>query len=123
MARIDGDDVVQQVAPTAFSPPLRNPILPRTPERSSNRPDCQRANRDWNLQPILGVPIKDGEPRSRSKCKCFSHLLDDPQACRMLCDIEVHDAPAIVTDNENAIEQAERDRRNREDVHRGNRFR
>jgi len=29
---IEGDDVVQQVAPTTLNPPLRDPVLPRTPE-------------------------------------------------------------------------------------------
>jgi len=40
----------------------------------------------------------------------------------MLCDIEVQDAPTIVTDDEEAIERAEGDRRNSEEVHRSNRF-
>jgi hypothetical protein len=40
----------------------------------------------------------------------------------MLCDIEMQDAPTIVTDDEKAIEHAEVDRRNSEEVHRGNRF-
>ena len=40
----------------------------------------------------------------------------------MLCDIEVQDATTIVTDDEKAIERAEGDRRNSEEVHRGNRF-
>src|ERR1700738_4132038 len=40
----------------------------------------------------------------------------------MLCDIEVQDTPTIVTDDEKAIERAEGDRRNSEEVHRGNRF-
>jgi hypothetical protein len=40
----------------------------------------------------------------------------------MLCDIEVQDTPTIVTDDEKAIEHAEGDRRNSEEVHRGNRF-
>jgi hypothetical protein len=38
------------------------------------------------------------------------------------CDIEVQDTPTIVTDDEKAIECAEGDRRNREEVHRGNHF-
>jgi len=54
--------------------------------------------------------------------ECFSQLLDDPRACRMLCDIEVQDTPTIVTDDEKAIEHPEGDRRSREEVHRGNRF-
>ena len=40
----------------------------------------------------------------------------------MLCDIEVQDTPTVVTDDEKTIERAEGDRRNREEVHRGNRF-
>jgi hypothetical protein len=40
----------------------------------------------------------------------------------MLCNIEVKDAPTIVTDDEKAIEHAEGDRRNPEEVHRSNRF-
>src|SRR5215470_2226372 len=40
----------------------------------------------------------------------------------MLCDIEVQDAPTIVTDDEKAIEHAEGNRRYSEEVHRGNRF-
>src|SRR5580692_10110521 len=40
----------------------------------------------------------------------------------MLGDIEVQDTPTIVTDDEKAIERAEGNRRNREEVHRGDRF-
>jgi hypothetical protein len=40
----------------------------------------------------------------------------------MLCDIEMQDTPTVVTADEKAIERAEGDRRNREEVHRGNRF-
>jgi hypothetical protein len=36
----------------------------------------------------------------------------------MLCDIEVQDTPTVVTDDEKAIERAEGDRRNSEEVHR-----
>jgi hypothetical protein len=39
----------------------------------------------------------------------------------MLGDIEMEDTPAIVTDDEKATERAEGDRRNSEEVHRGNR--
>ena len=40
----------------------------------------------------------------------------------MLSDIEMQDTPTVVTDEEKAIERAEGDRRNSEEVHRGNRF-
>jgi len=40
----------------------------------------------------------------------------------MLCDVEVQDAPAIMADDEKAIEDTERDRGHREEIHCGNRF-
>jgi hypothetical protein len=97
-------------------------ILPRTFERSADRIHPQGSNRCRDFQSILGITIKEDEPRSGSKWKCFSQLLDDPLACRMLCDIEMQDTPTIVTDDEKAVEHAEGDRRNSEEVHRGNRF-
>ncbi len=36
---IENDDMIQQVAPTTLDPSLRDAVLPRAPERSSNRPD------------------------------------------------------------------------------------
>ncbi len=56
------------------------------------------------------------------KGKRLPQLLDDPTARRMLRDINVQDAPTIVTDDEEAVENAERHRWHREEVHGGNRF-
>src|SRR5258705_8226298 len=122
VAFVHCNDVIQEITPAAPYPTLCHSILPRTLERGANRTHAQRSNCCGDFQSILGIPIKDDEPRSASKWKCFSQLLDDPKACRMLCDIEVQDATTIVTDDEKAIEHPEGDRRNREEVHRGNRF-
>jgi hypothetical protein len=122
VAFVNCDDVIQEVTPATPYPTLCNSILPRTFERSADRIHPQGSNRGRDFKSILGITIKDDEPRSGSKWKCFSQLLDDPQACRMLCNIEVQDAPTIVTDDEEAIERAKGDRRNSEKVHRGNRF-
>jgi hypothetical protein len=119
---VNRDDVIQEITPATPYPTLCDSILPRAFERSADRMHPQGSNRSGNFQSILGITIKDDEPRNGSKWKCFSQLLHDPRACRMLCDIEVQDAPAIVTDDEKAIERAEGNRRNREEVHRGNRF-
>src|SRR5712692_6478489 len=119
---VNRNDVIQEITAATPYPTLCDSILPRTLERSADRIHPQGSNRCGDFQSILGITIKDDEPRSGSKWKCFSQLLDDPRASRMLCDIEVQDAPTIVTDNEKAIEQAECDRRNSEEVHRGNRF-
>jgi hypothetical protein len=122
VAFVNCDDVIQEITAATPYPTLCDSILPRTFERGADRIHAQEPNRCGDFQSILGITIKDDEPRSGSKWKRFSQLLDDPRACRMLCDIEVQDAPTIVTDDEKAIERAEGDRRNSEEVHRGNRF-
>src|SRR5258707_10200812 len=122
VAFVNCNDVIQEITPATPYPTLCDSILPRTLGRSADRTHAQGSNRCRDFQSILGITIKDDEPRSGSKWKRFSQLLDDPRACRMLCDIEVQDAPTIVTHDEKAIERAEGDRRNREEVHRGNRF-
>src|SRR6202795_302804 len=122
VAFVNCDDVIQEITPATPYPTLCDSILPRTLERGADRIHAQGSNRCRDFQSVLGITIKDDEPRSGSKWKCFSQLLDDPRACRILCDIEVQDTPTIVTDDEKAIERAKGDRRNREEVHRGNRF-
>src|SRR6266436_8761259 len=116
------DDVIQEITAATPYPTLCDSILPRTFERGADRTHAQGPNRCGDFQSILGITIKDDEPRSGSKWKRFSQLLDDPRACRMLGDIEVQDTPTIVTDDEKAIEHTERDRWHGEEVHRGNRF-
>src|SRR3984893_3385359 len=122
VAFVSCDDGIQEIMPTTPYPTLCDSILPRSLERGADRTHAQGLNRCGHFQSILGITIKDDEPRCGSKWKCFSQLLDDPRACRMLCDIEVQDAPTIVADDEKAIEHPEGDRRNSEEVHRGNRF-
>ena len=112
VAFVNCDDVIQEITPATLYPTLCDSILPRTFERSAERIHPQGSNRYRDFQSILGITIKDDEPRGGSKWKCFSQLLHDPRACRMLCDIEVQDATTIVTDDEKAIERAEGDRRN-----------
>jgi hypothetical protein len=122
VALVNCNEVIQEITSATPYPTLCHSILPRTFERSADRIHAQGSNRCRDFQSILGITIKDDEPRRGSKWKCFSQLLDDPRACRMLCDIEVQDTPTVVTDHEKAIERAEGNGRNSEEVHRGNRF-
>src|SRR5260370_3143146 len=122
VALVNCDDVIQEITPATPYPTLCDSILPRTFERSADRIPPQGSNRCGDFQSILGITIKDDEPRSGSKWECFSQLLDDPPACRMLGDVAVQDTPTVVTDDEKAIKHAEGDRRNSEEVHRGDRF-
>jgi hypothetical protein len=122
VAYVNCNDVIQEITPATPYPTLCDSILPRTLERGADRIHPQGSNGCRDFQSILGITIEDDETRGGSKWKCFSLLLDDPRACRMLCDIEMQDTPTVVTDDEKAIEHAEGDRRNRKEVHSGNRF-
>ena len=106
MTLIDGDDVVQQVAPTTLNPPLSDSVLPRTPERSSNRPYSHRTHRDRDLQPILGIPIEDEKPGSPLIRERLAQLLHDPNTGGMPRDVEMQDTPAVVADDEEAVENS-----------------
>src|SRR5258705_9966438 len=122
VAFVNCDDVIQEITPATPYPTLCDSILPRTFERSAERIHPKGSNRCRDFQSILGITIKDDEPRGGSKWKCFSQLLHDPRACRMLCDIEVQDTPTVVTDDEKAIERAEDDHTNSEEGQHGNRL-
>jgi hypothetical protein len=78
VAFVNCDDVIQEITPATPYPTLCDSILPRTFERSAERIHPQGSNRCGDLQSILGITIKDDEPRSGSKWKCFSQLLHDP---------------------------------------------
>src|SRR5260370_6949338 len=107
VAFVNCDDVMQEITTATPYPTLCDSILPRTFERSADRTHAQGSNRCRDFQSILGITIKDEEPRSGSKWKCFSQLLDDPRACRMLGDIELQDATAIVPHYKKAIHHAQ----------------
>src|SRR2546421_872504 len=92
MAFIHRNHVIQQVSSAAFNPTLRYTILPRAFERRSYRTHLQKSNGDWNLQPVLRIAVENKKPRSQLERKRFSQLLHDPQASRMLSDVEVQDA-------------------------------
>ena len=122
MAFVHCNDVVQQVTAATLDPSLRDAILPRTFEGGSHRPDLQRSNDCGNLHSILAIPVEDEKPGSRFKRKRFPQLLHDPQARRMLGDVEVQNASTVVTDDEEAVEHTEGNRWNGEEVHRRDGF-
>ena len=122
MTFVPFNDVVQQVAPTTLNPSLCDAILPRTFKGGSERDDRQRSNDCGNLESILAITVENEKPRSRFKRKRFPQLLDDPLARRVLRDIDVQNAPTIMTDHEEAVQHAERDRRSREKIKRRDGF-
>jgi hypothetical protein len=122
VALIQRDNVIEQLAPTTFNPTLRNSILPGAFEGSSDGVNLQGADRYRDFQPIFPIPVKDQKSRSRPKRKRLPQLLNDPSTSRVLRDVEMQDASAIMADDKKAIEHAEGNRRDREEVHSSDRF-
>jgi len=122
MAFVNCDDVIQDFPASTAYPPLRNSILPRTPQRSADRTYVQRSNGCGDLQPVLRIPVENEKPGSRFERKRLSQLLDDSRTGWMPSDVEVQNAPPVMVDDEKAIEHAESDRWGREEIHCGNRF-
>jgi putative transposase len=61
-------------------------------------------------------------PRDPEPAKRWLAFLRNHHTARMFCDIELQDAAAIVANDNEAVEQAERDRGDGEEIHCGNRF-
>jgi hypothetical protein len=107
------DGAALRVAPVKrLDPKLRNEFCPRV------SPSQVRDH----LEPELLIAIKDQVFLRGFKWKRLAQLLDDPTARRMLRDVNVQDAPTIMTDDEEAVEHAERNRWRGEEIHGRNRF-
>jgi hypothetical protein len=122
MLFVERDHMVEQIASAALDPSLRNAVLPRALVRCPHRIDLHRSYGNWDLRAVFGVPVENEEAGSRVEWESLPELLDDPHARRMFGDVEVQNAPSVVPDNEEAVENAERDRRDRKEVHGSNRL-
>src|SRR5215469_13650794 len=68
-------------------------------------------------KPSLCIAIEDQKLGSRIKGKGLAQLLDDTQTGWMFGDVEVQNASALVADDEEALEYAEGDCGNGEEIH------
>jgi hypothetical protein len=122
VALVQGDDMVKQVTPAGTHPALGNAVLPGALQGGLNASDFHRLNGYGYVEPVLPIVIKYEKLGCGLEGKCFSQLLDNPDAGRMASDIEVKDAPPVMADDEEAVENAKSDRRDREEVHRCDRL-
>jgi hypothetical protein len=75
-----------------------------------------------HLEPELLIAIKDQVFLRGFKWKRLAQLLDDPTDRRIFRDVNVQDAPTILTDDEEAVAHAERNRWRGEEIHGRNRL-
>jgi hypothetical protein len=107
VALVESDHVVQQIASAALHPTFGEAVLPRTLKRGSDGVDLHGSNSSHYLEPILCIPVEDQESGCRLVGKRLPQLLDDPSAIGMPSDVEVQDAPAVMADDEECVENAE----------------
>jgi hypothetical protein len=117
VARVQWNHVIEQLAATASYPALGDTILPGTPNRGLRTDYFHRADCGRDVQPILGVMVEDHKLGSELVRERLSQLLHDPTARRMACDVEVHNTPTVVADEEEAVEHIKGERWYGEEIH------
>jgi hypothetical protein len=75
MLLVEDEHVIHHVSTTAFNPALRDPILPGTAERGSDRRDVHVLDRQEHLAIERGVPIEDEILGGRTVRKGLPKLL------------------------------------------------
>ena len=100
MLLIQGDDMVQDLAPATAHPPLRQTILPGRLNAGALRLQTRRLQKCDHLVVELGVSIQDDVAIWRCFRECFAQLLHNPSCSRMSGNVEVQDAAPSVLDDE-----------------------
>jgi len=118
VAFIQHDHVVEQIAAAGANPTFGHTVLPRTAEAGSFRLDAIALHGADDFFVEIRTAIKDQIARRRVVGKCLAQLLGHPCAGRMSRHIEVKDAPPVVGDDKEAIENTEGERWLSEEVHR-----
>ncbi|MGA2654017.1 MAG: hypothetical protein ABSF28_26145 [Terracidiphilus sp.] len=122
MPRIKDDHVVEQISTTVSDPTLCSSVLPRASEAGPHRLDFKAFHRIDHFVIEMSATIKDQELWSRIEWERLAKLLDDPSTTRMLCYVAMEDTPPVMRDDEETVEYAENQRRQGEEVHRGDGF-
>ena len=119
---IQYDHMVQHVAATTPYPTLGDSVLPGTPKCGANRLTPKHSGRIDHVSAELSITIKQQELLSPCVWPGFAHLLHDPQGTGILRNIAAQNSPAIVINEEEAIQDPEGKGGHGEEVHGGNGF-
>jgi hypothetical protein len=117
VARVQWNHVIEQLAATASYPALSDTILPGTPNRGSRTAYFHRADCGRDIQTILGVMVEDHKLGSGVVRERLSQLLHDPSARRMASNVDVHNTPTVVADEEETVEHIQGERWYGEEIH------
>ena len=122
MPFVENDHMVEQISAAVPDPSLRNAVLPRASEAGLLGLDAEALHRLNHFAIELGAAIEDQIARRGVVRERFPQLLNNPNTGRMPGHIAVQDAPPVMRNDEEAVQNAEGERGHREEVHCGNRF-
>lgn len=108
MALVRRNHVVQQLTSTTSNPPFGRAILPGAAECCLQRFNTHASNCRRHLESVFRIVVQDEVIRIGNIRECFAQLLRDPDASRVRNDVEVQDPPALVRNDEKAVEDGNR---------------
>ena len=118
MTFIQDGHMVEQIAAAVANPALGNAVLPRTSEAGPLGLDAEALYRVYHFVVELSAALEDEVFRSRVVRECLAQLLDYPCSGRLPGHVVVKNSPPIMRDNEEAVQQAEGQRRHSDEIHR-----
>jgi hypothetical protein len=100
MALAEHDHVVQALAPEGSDQSLRVRILPRAGRTRDDLSDTHAGDATPERIAIDGVAIPQQPSRRRVVRKGFNHLLGCPRCRGMFRDVDVHNSPALMREQD-----------------------
>ena len=103
MPFVDGDDVIEALAPERPDHPLGDGVGVRRAHRSQNRLDPDPSSACDEVPAIATVAVSDEKPWLLTPGGRLDHLPPDPGRDRVLRDVPVPDAAPAVVDHERVV--------------------
>ena len=103
---VEHDHMVEQIPAAVADKAFCNPVLPRTTETGSLRLDAEDLHRVDDFLIEVCTAIEDQVAGSRVVREYLAQLLNEPGAGRMPRHIEVQNTPPVMSNDEEAIENA-----------------
>ena len=116
MPFVDGDDVIEALAPERPDHPLGDGVGVRCAHRSQNRLDPDPSSACDEVSAIATVAVSDEEPWLLTPGRRLDHLPPDPGRDRVLRDVPVPDAAPAAVDHDEHVERAAGEGLHREQV-------
>lgn len=103
VARVEYDDVIEELTAAPTDPPLSYGILPGAAIGNAARPRAHRLDEADHSSAENRVAVEEEMPRRSLEGEGLSQLLDDPGGGGIEGGVEVKDPPTLMVDDEPAI--------------------